>query len=238
LHPFPATIEHMRRLLAVALTLCMCFATITGVAVAIGRQRPMDDSLAALHLTDCAPPCWIGIVPGTTTLQQAKARIFAIYASSPSYAIDYDTSLPGRFKITLHNLADASFGAMITLDTHDLRDDLPVLTITINFAAVQSYPFTLGELVSQLGNPEHVNLIGSAGNNAYYLSLNYGSFSNRGIIVVLRSSDRINWEQQPYWLRFLDLGPGLGEHIQETNSPWYAPWRGFTTLSHYGVPVP
>src|SRR5258706_7566010 len=153
----------MRRLIAVTIALCISFATLTGVVVAIGRRVPIEDSLAALHLTDCAAPCWMGIEPGKTTLREASARVHAVYGASPSYTIQYDTSLSGRLRITLSSLTDPTLRAQITLDTHELSDDLPVLTITLNFAAVSSYPFTLAELVSQLGDPQHVYLIGGVG---------------------------------------------------------------------------
>jgi hypothetical protein len=225
----------MTRLVALAIALCLACAMLTGVVVAIGRQTPIDHALAGLHLTDCAPPCWIGIEPGKTPMRQAIAQVHAVYDNdkTPGYTAIYDKTVPGRLRLTLHNKDNPALSAQISLDNHELREDQPVLMITMNFAAINSYPFTLAELVSLLGDPHHVYLIGGAGNNSYYMSLNYGDNLNRGIVIVLRANGRVDWQQSAEWMRLQDLGSLSRSRLEGKGSMWFVPWRGFTTLSRY-----
>ncbi len=69
----------MRRLLALLSTLTLIFAFGTVAALLIGRAQPIPPRLAMLHLTDCDLPCWIGIVPGVTTVGDAKKLIRQMY---------------------------------------------------------------------------------------------------------------------------------------------------------------
>src|SRR5262249_28077458 len=55
------------------------------VSIIIGERQPVPDRVARLHLTDCAPPCWIGIVPGVTTLKDANARVIVVYGKSVTF---------------------------------------------------------------------------------------------------------------------------------------------------------
>lgn len=224
----------MRVLLLVSLLLTLMLTTLTGVVVAVGRQQPLSGPIVGLRLTDCAPPCWIGITPGVTTLEEASGRIEAIYGANPDYSARLDRSKPGRLRVTIQGRIDTSVRASISLDTHDIRNDVPVLSITTNFATATRYSYTVADLVSLLGAPQRVMYLGPAGNNAYYVALNYGPNSNRGTMIVLRTGQRLDLQERPYWLRFLDTGPVVGGMTQETRLQWYTPWRGFTTFFRYG----
>ncbi len=80
----------MARLFIVILSVCFVFGTLTGVATLIGRQQPLPERLAMLRLTDCAPPCWIGIVPGVTKLDEAKVKVQAVLGSIANYSLSFD----------------------------------------------------------------------------------------------------------------------------------------------------
>ena len=77
----------MRRLFTLILALCLFFTVFTGAAILIGQQQPVPERLILLHLADCTPPCWIGIVPGVTTLDDAAIRAAATYRNPSKYAI-------------------------------------------------------------------------------------------------------------------------------------------------------
>src|ERR1041385_3599031 len=83
----------MRRFLIFPLALCFIFSAVTSAAIMFGREQPLPEHLAMLHLTDCAPPCWIDIVPGVTTLEEAIPRIKAHYADLPDYQTIYSGTL-------------------------------------------------------------------------------------------------------------------------------------------------
>src|SRR5260370_13488585 len=76
----------MRRLLGFTLIGILACFTLTGTALIVGRDQPLPERLAMLHLTDCAPPCWIGITPGVTTVRDAIKRVDAVYTLKNTFS--------------------------------------------------------------------------------------------------------------------------------------------------------
>src|SRR5258708_2541334 len=76
----------MHKSLRVVLLLWLVLLLIVGGAVLISRGPAQPDRLARWHLTDCAPPCWIGIVPGETPVSIAR-QLIASALSLPPYKV-------------------------------------------------------------------------------------------------------------------------------------------------------
>src|SRR5579859_7009172 len=57
----------------------------TALTVLLGSQQPTQ--LGILHLSDCALPCWIGIMPGKSTITEAKVRMREVYGTSAKYTV-------------------------------------------------------------------------------------------------------------------------------------------------------
>lgn len=74
-----------------ALTAILAIAI--SAAMLIGRAQPLPERIALLHLGDkCELPCWIGITPGTTTFQQARALVLSVFNAENGYiVIDRDS---------------------------------------------------------------------------------------------------------------------------------------------------
>ncbi len=72
------------------LSVCFVLGTLTGAVILIGQRLSLPEHLAMLHLTDCAPPCWIGIVPGVTKLDEAKVKVQAVLGSIANYSLSFD----------------------------------------------------------------------------------------------------------------------------------------------------
>src|SRR5260370_38374078 len=89
------------------MTFCLHFSVFTGDAILIGRQQPLPERLAMLHLTDCAPPCWIGIMPGVTTLADAAIRAETTYGNSPKYAMKLNAET-SSLTVEINNRTDFS----------------------------------------------------------------------------------------------------------------------------------
>src|SRR5579859_6326596 len=78
----------MRWLITRPLIMLLLVTLATGAALLLGRGQPTPDQLALLHLGDCQLPCWIGIVPGQTTVGGARQRIKDIYGKMSGFVVD------------------------------------------------------------------------------------------------------------------------------------------------------
>ncbi len=82
----------MLRVLGLTLKLWVVLALLAAAAQTAGQLEATPTSLTQIHLTDCAPPCWIGIVPGETTVAEAKAKISAVFGEQPDLHVRSDES--------------------------------------------------------------------------------------------------------------------------------------------------
>lgn len=57
------------------LSFVLVFSLLIGLARQIGLNQTPTPILQHLHLTECSPPCWNGIMPGGTTGQEVVARL-------------------------------------------------------------------------------------------------------------------------------------------------------------------
>jgi hypothetical protein len=161
----------MQRLLALTIGLCFSFSIFAVAAILIGRQQPPPEHLAMLHLTDCDAPCWIGIMPGESSVEQARARIAAVYAKSGHYSV-------------FQNLADST----PKIDVIDPSTKQPILSIwlylfqTYKVEAIElefkpGNGSSFGDLYAILGTPTKltlrlVDII--TGRNAYQVAFHNG----------------------------------------------------------------
>src|SRR5688572_30550738 len=107
----------MRRLLSTICLLLAALVVMVSAARVVGQQRPASPLLATLRLTDCVSPCWIGIVPGKTTIEDARERISAVYGKPDEYALTFDGAMPPGLIWASLDHARESFGVIwITID--------------------------------------------------------------------------------------------------------------------------
>src|SRR5258705_4765753 len=99
----------------------------TVCAGSIVTARPGDlavaDSLTTLHMTDCTLPCWMGVTPGVTTLEEARLQVEHVL--SPSYIYFLDESTPNVLRFLLVNRGAGRQLSLIVYVTVD--------SISINF---------------------------------------------------------------------------------------------------------
>src|SRR4051812_48275747 len=65
-----------------ALMVSAVFALLIVAARLFGSKQALPEALINLHLTDCALPCWLGVVPGVTPFGEAVQRISAQYSGT------------------------------------------------------------------------------------------------------------------------------------------------------------
>jgi hypothetical protein len=82
-----------------AFRLFLASTLVLGLVLVISRLQPpspQSKTLEKLHLLDCPLPCWIGIIPGKTTIGEARTHIENAYPSE-------------HFEISLsHNVYDGT----------------------------------------------------------------------------------------------------------------------------------
>ncbi|HLY25248.1 MAG TPA: hypothetical protein VKQ72_02840 [Aggregatilineales bacterium] len=118
-------------------------ASIGGVN-AFEQAQPVSDRLEMLHLTDCVVPCWIGIVPGKTRMNDALQRIKEVYGNTPGYTLSANL-----LRLRLDN--DLT-GLSIALLPDDFYQDNIVELITFDFQDI-----TVGDLMSLCAFPRYIS---------------------------------------------------------------------------------
>jgi hypothetical protein len=204
------------RLFRLAIFLSLLLTSLTGAIVIISRRQPANQRIAMLRLTDCAPPCWIRIVPGTTTLDEAKSRISQVFNKTSGVLLQTEQETPGVLQVNLKHQNDPLFSLGIKFETHTSRNDTPIESILFHLWGPS---FVLADLWNVVGTPDTVWV------SSHYIFLIYPAST----IDVLPSA-RISWSQYPVWFEFYKVGPIPSQPLRGER-----PWRGFTTLANYGL---
>lgn len=129
-----------RPLLRLTLWLPVLFALLMFVMQALGGAQAPPIGLTGLHLTECALPCWLGIIPGITEMTDAVERVRSATLGTLFRAGD------GRSVSTAYEVA----GALVRVDI--VADEAgTVVQITMVTAPMRG--IRLGDAVGYLGTP-------------------------------------------------------------------------------------
>jgi hypothetical protein len=218
----------MRWLLRFSVLLLLILALLTSITRLLRQAQPKPTLIDMLHLGECAPPCWIGIVPGKTTLTEAKARIIDVFGQS-GYLITFKLiSAPGLAWINLERPADPVGILLITLTAQDNRI---VDTITFDFSSIYlRNRIHLADVINLLGSPSRVMLpvFPARGRQATgEFALLYDHNLN-GLMATALLSDPVDWGQEVQLLVIYRRGQlPVGPFSQ------FQPWHGFSSLDQY-----
>src|SRR5215207_2633418 len=105
----------MRRLILPLLLTCLLLVTF-GIAAAVVALRPPPSAWSnTLRLNACELPCWIGITPGETSLEDAVARVEVVFGAPEAYSIEVKAALPYWWKSTVRvRDTGAQFDVLLT----------------------------------------------------------------------------------------------------------------------------
>lgn len=214
----------MRRLLSLICLLLAVLVVTVSAARVVGQQRPASPLLATLRLTDCVSPCWIGIVPGKTTIEDARERINTVYGKPGEYTLTFDGAMPSGLIWASLDHARESFGVVwITLDAQS-DNVVDVIRFDFNSIYVEKLP-TLGEFHQLLGAPSRMVLsAGAIGPMNATMAMAYGD-DVQGTLIFTMWYPRFHWTQQ---VRTLILY-GAGQ-LPLARSTELKAWRGFTRV--------
>ncbi len=211
----------MRRFAVLSLSLIGLWTLATSAAIGINRQGPVSPSLQALHLADCAAPCWIGIVPGETTLDAASGLVRAAFGVPPFTRTGF--TYPSSTLTTIDwLLSSPTVSTWIKLN---LPDGKTIDSITFDLSNAH---LTVADLYSVLGPPSYM---ARWHNNYPYFVLIFGN-RERGAVVATDLRERFTWTQQAK--SFTLYGRGQSPVPPEDYEPWY----GFLTLKGYFIRFP
>lgn len=233
----------MRKMLFLTLAVILACAFSTGGAVFAARLSSPPDYLAELHFTDCELPCWMGIIPGKTTLSEAQQIILKAFSTSRVYAATvYPISPPMQLAFALQNPLDPpdviSVNVWIEIRLDGQTDDI-VDTIRFTFSEHNTIPaprITVGSLHSLFGAPGRIALAELAGSRFDFPAIMYGDDHYGGAAIFAKDVfplqyqviKRYNWDQP---VRMLELFSAGNSPITASWRP--RRWRGFTWLTRY-----
>lgn len=142
------------------------FAALIGLAMGLGTLRPIPPALMGFieGCEDIPQPCWYGIVPGVTSLDEARMLLFA-YGEYPT-SQDFYPLIPNTYTFA------SSTACSVTFATDRLNHRVGDLMLS------NCQNVLLGDVTAVLGNPEGLGL-------DPYIGINYGPlFANQKIFVV------------------------------------------------------
>src|SRR5690606_7961956 len=117
----------MQKLLLYALAIFTVCAFFVGGAQWVGARQPQPALVEGLRLTECALPCWIGITPGQTTMEQAYTRLAeAFHYTRTGNQIEADRFRNLHFFIPVNSPVRA-----LPVTLHTLEDKVTLVQLVI-----------------------------------------------------------------------------------------------------------
>jgi hypothetical protein len=172
------------RLLLFTLYAVLAFAGLIFAARLAGHAQPPPDALTQLHLTDCALPCWIGIVPGQTRFDEAMRRVYAVYPQASDAMITRQDKSP-RFNV------DTDFGQILLLA------DRAGVVHRITLPIFRLRGIVLADVAGLLGSP--TGAVGREPVAFYYGCVNFQA-------LIAGGSVDGGWRQRPILIDIQDVG--------------------------------
>ncbi len=190
----------------------------------VGQAQSIPHSIAQLHLVDCAPPCWIGITPGVTSLDDAKTKLVTTYGGQSDLKIrDSSDSLGYVSPTTVENIIGGNnFYLVVHLNILQLVDgkNEAIQSIALFESRSDNYNYapTVADILGTFGAPQWV-VIEELMSNRYEITLKY-----RGLDAVFYTyTGQVQLTENPILY--------LGNAATQTPSVEYRTWKGFSTFT-------
>ena len=218
----------MRWLITHPLIMLLLVTVATGAALLLGRAQPMPDQLALLHLGDCQLPCWIGIMPGKTTVGEARQRIKDVYGKMSGFAVDETEITSCCIKI----VEDGQSRLLITLNTWGNQPDSTGIQLIYLDVVKQGGELTpnlsIADTIGFLGNPSYF-VFSAASGGQFPPTLIYTA--NHCELIPYLDANSYQGEVTPSMqVNSLTIYDQLPEGQDSLFSPQL--WRGFGRFYH------
>src|SRR5262245_47185958 len=139
----------LRRTLYLLSTICAAVLC----AVLYGQGQPPPEKYGMLHLSKCAPPCWNGINPGITPMEEGKRLLKETFEHS-DYAQINETN--GDFSLSLYHSETGFPCVVVSLEL------TPVSSTVVGYILFQFFPasgcnsYNLSVVLIMLGTPDYI----------------------------------------------------------------------------------
>jgi hypothetical protein len=186
-----------------------------GVAVVVGHGQPPATVLRQLHLLDCAPPCWIGIVPGQTPADEALRYFREAFALA-----DTDTSTsPGTLfssSFILPAIINTSGSMIASFEFEDGVANQMILQIVAQSGTLSDDIPDIGTMINLLGIPSCIRPPSLAIPRWWLIYLT----ENGAVEVGVHGEDFVSWTEPISFLMMRQRG-------DKSCPDDYYSWRGF-----------
>jgi hypothetical protein len=215
----------MRVLVALAVFV-ISFSLLCGSVILAARQQPLPGWLAALHFDVCKPPCWIGIEPGQATLNEAVARIKAVYMP-PEYTVRSHADNQNTLEI-LHN------DKCIVTVSFNLSDQQIIKTIDFLWTGADELSIgqrAYADIHGFLGTPSYLSIQSWGGD----ILLTYPVSKGTVHVASWLSRDKSRREQANSNIEYrsVSLVVFSRSEVPSFRGIETLTWRGFLPLSTY-----
>ncbi len=214
----------MRSLLGSVLVFTLGLSALGALARTLGSQQAIPERVQQLHLTGCAAPCWIGIEPGKTPINDAYRKLGSAFGlQDPGQLMPSESHFTGR----IYNFLQFGSGNSILVHLGFVEGIMSEIRIPAAFAGTRSSPDmpTLGETVGVFGRPVCVQSVSRGVWSLIYVT-------PRGIVEVgFRDGERLGLTDSVYYLSLRQRGK-LDEAC-EANRASSVPWLGFASQYLY-----
>ena len=152
----------MLKFFGLAFGIWLTLALLAWGAHGLGQRHAAPDSISEFHLSDCRPPCWIGIIPGSTTISDAKAKIIATFGGQSGLQIKDSGFADGPvYENAVENTIEGdNFSLLVRLNLSALVDGKSERVQSIGLFESRSdrssYAPTVADILSAFGAPQWV----------------------------------------------------------------------------------
>ena len=210
----------MQPFIKYALLIFSVVIALFSITLFASRNQTSPSQLEILRLDDCQLPCWIGIIPGQTTIEQAQTRVKSTY----SYKDNYEYSLhhnpyDDRDWITIKAMKSDTF-LHISFDWDDPStiDTENMVVSQITIIATGEPNLTWGDWCNVIGEPEALSI--TWGN--HYAAPNALNFE-KDIRLTL---DNDNFAVDSPYIPAATLD--IYDHLDKVyNQKYVVPWNGW-----------
>ncbi|MBI1256979.1 MAG: hypothetical protein GC204_05870 [Chloroflexi bacterium] len=215
----------MAKLLRFALGLSILLLALTGGALAAGQLQRAPRSIVRFHLSDCQPPCWIGIDPGLTTIAEAKTRLVSTFSGQNGLQVkDVGFADGNTLANAVENTIEGSdFSLYVRLDISPLVDGRTEIVQSIGLFEARpdrrSESPTVRDILTLFGAPQTFAEEETLGLGRE-ITLRYAGMD----VVYFTRVDRPPLDEIP---RFY-----LGGSTSQVPATEFHPWKWISTFTH------